>query len=1143
LCGASLGAFLLLNFGISSAHAQGLHEKIVFSIKPMKLDEALRALAVQSGVQIIFPPDVVEGYEATDLSGSYTVFDALEIMLSESGLEFSFTDADFIAVKSNQLGTVKKGERGDSDEIDKTAKFAGGQNAIGQKGSSYEGGISGRVVSAATGKPLSGASISISSLGITVFSDEDGQYVFRAIPPGDYSIRISLFGHSAEEYPIRVDEGDVEELPIEFGRQSVDVIIVTGIRSAYNNSVNTHRSVDNVVSILAADLSGQFPDDTIAEALRRSPGVSFERAERGGEGEFVSIRGFDAAFNFVTVNGMAAPTTGLGENRRVPLDSYQADSISRIVVYKTLLPHQPSEGIGGIVDIVTVAPLDASDREISMTMEGRYTGFNDRVGFLASGQYIDRVGADDNIGIFASATFRRRLLRTYQFDVLGSILPASLPISGDGTPISELTDLGPEKIDASELSQIEDIRFNVFDDRRDTLTATAGVAWRIGERTEINVTSIFNRRDINTTRSTLSFEQADAYVDTNVSTGEFIDPDTQQFFFSGVAPFVRYRAEVEDESRKTFITSLSAKTELSKLELRYGGGVAIGRDSRPISTEIDFSTSDLSDPALAALPVIAPTDSQFITFDLSNPDVPAPQLTDAGFTLLAEPQNFGFRDIFVHSRQVRDNRYSAFVDAQFQLDSGPLQSARFGIQFSQANRMETRDVIYDGDNIDAGGVFSGNNEFSPVDANLLTGSSITLDKIGNPVPDFEGIFETDRMGVLAFRDRLLETVPGSGFEVDSTFIESNERTYAGFTSLNFEFTPKFHLTGGVRVEQHVGEFRSSQALFIDGLGVNFAMRADPVRGSRRRTTEILPRMIASYRPYDEWLIKAGMFESIARPRYDTISRAGIIKIDLDSGVASIKAGEPSTPNIRARNFDFSVQYFGVGNSYFEINAFYKSISNFRISNGGDSKGIFEAGSIEDLDGRLPENFAQFGIDLSSVTDIEIRRPITGVRAEAYGVDISYLHQFADLPGGWDGLGIRGSVGVQKTDFILDNGEGPARSSEFINAPVIAGTVGLWYQKYGVNAYAIYSYQSRQLNSVESIFPDEFVQSYSALDFRLEYQLNATSASKHSIYLAVSDVLDNGVKPTTQETIGRSQRLLDDIEFNGREIRFGVQASF
>jgi hypothetical protein len=71
-----------------------------FKIDSQPLGSALQQFAEQSGIQIIFFSQVTEGLQAPALNGSYTVSDALEILLSGSRLIFRVINPKTIEIFS-----------------------------------------------------------------------------------------------------------------------------------------------------------------------------------------------------------------------------------------------------------------------------------------------------------------------------------------------------------------------------------------------------------------------------------------------------------------------------------------------------------------------------------------------------------------------------------------------------------------------------------------------------------------------------------------------------------------------------------------------------------------------------------------------------------------------------------------------------------------------------------------------------------------------------------------------------------------------------------------------------------------------------------------------------------------------------------
>ena len=99
----------------------------------------------------------------------------------------------------------------------------------------------------------------------------------------------------AQQTPANADESDVE------------VINVTGIRSALSKSASIKQESSGVVDAISAEDIGKLPDTNLAESLQRISGVSIDRANN--EGNKVTVRGFGPDFNLVTLNGRQMPNS------------------------------------------------------------------------------------------------------------------------------------------------------------------------------------------------------------------------------------------------------------------------------------------------------------------------------------------------------------------------------------------------------------------------------------------------------------------------------------------------------------------------------------------------------------------------------------------------------------------------------------------------------------------------------------------------------------------------------------------------------------------------------------------------------------------------------------------------------------------
>ena len=82
---------------------------------------------------------------------------------------------------------------------------------------------------------------------------------------------------------------------VAFAEDSIEEIVVTAksIKASTQSSIDAKRMADNVADVISADAVGRFPDQNLADALGRVPGISIERDQ--GQARYISFRGSPSA--------------------------------------------------------------------------------------------------------------------------------------------------------------------------------------------------------------------------------------------------------------------------------------------------------------------------------------------------------------------------------------------------------------------------------------------------------------------------------------------------------------------------------------------------------------------------------------------------------------------------------------------------------------------------------------------------------------------------------------------------------------------------------------------------------------------------------------------------------------------------------
>src|SRR5450631_2043244 len=185
-------------------------------------------------------------------------------------------------------------------------------------------------------------------------------------------------------------------------------IVVTGIRSSITTARAIKRDSQGIVDAIAPEDIGKLPDTNLAESLQRITGVSIDRS--GGEGEFITIRGFGPEFNTVLLNGrqMATatdPTQASG--RAFSFDVLASELVSGVQVYKSSTARLQSGGVGSTVNIKTARPFDYSGFKFSGSADMNHDENTGKSAPDAS-FLISDLFADGKFGALLSGSYQKR---------------------------------------------------------------------------------------------------------------------------------------------------------------------------------------------------------------------------------------------------------------------------------------------------------------------------------------------------------------------------------------------------------------------------------------------------------------------------------------------------------------------------------------------------------------------------------------------------------------------------------------------------------------------------------------------------------------------------------------------------------------
>ena len=188
-----------------------------------------------------------------------------------------------------------------------------------------------------------------------------------------------------------------------------DEVVVTGIRKALESSVDLKRNAKGIVDSISAEDMGKFPDTNLAESLQRVTGVSIDRNQNSGEGQSVTVRGFGADYNLVTLNGRMMPTSTLGDFASAPstrsfnFGDLAPEAVAGVDIYKTSKASVASGGMGSTINISTSRPLDALGFNATAAVKGIDDQSSEESYETETSVLISNTFLDDRIGIALTA--------------------------------------------------------------------------------------------------------------------------------------------------------------------------------------------------------------------------------------------------------------------------------------------------------------------------------------------------------------------------------------------------------------------------------------------------------------------------------------------------------------------------------------------------------------------------------------------------------------------------------------------------------------------------------------------------------------------------------------------------------------------
>ena len=240
--------------------------------------------------------------------------------------------------------------------------------------------------------------------------------------------RVALFLGTAALPLVPVHAQDESGSQKDSPPENAIIVTATPIGDGIDAALRTKREATNVLDVISSDTIGRFPDQNLADALNRLPGVAVERDQ--GQARFVNFRGAPFRFTAIAFDGIDIPGA---QNGRIPrFDSFPATIVSAVEANKAITPDMPGEAVSGFINMRTFDPFRRDGIHVSVEggygvqelgdgdvwrYNGRLSYSNENFGFVVFGSHNSRDQITDNRefdvidGAFQTVEFRNYLVK------------------------------------------------------------------------------------------------------------------------------------------------------------------------------------------------------------------------------------------------------------------------------------------------------------------------------------------------------------------------------------------------------------------------------------------------------------------------------------------------------------------------------------------------------------------------------------------------------------------------------------------------------------------------------------------------------------------------------------------------------------
>lgn len=934
---------------------------------------------------------------------------------------------------------------------------------------------------------------------------------------------VALAAQAAEPQPAgpaRAAEPEPEPQPI----------VVTGLRGSLDNARSIKRASSGIVDAISTKDIGKLPDANLAESLQRVSGVSIDRS--GGEGAFITVRGFGPEFNTVLINGrqIATPTDpSQASGRAFSFDTLASELVSGVEVYKSATAVYQSGGVGSTVNIKIARPFDYKERKIAASFDVNYDQNSRKAAPDATFLFADTF-ADGKLGLLVSGTYQRRytLLKQAQTDgwLVNPAVPAAEVNGGNGT-VSSSNPAGnifvPQNFDTK-----------VTREDRERIGGTIVLQYRPSDDVTVTADALYSKFT-NTTdaRSYGHWFTASNLTDVTTDANGTVTDMTQA---TGIA--TDFHDKKFDKRTNTREFGLNVEWNVSpNLTARIDGTYSLAKQDPNGGRQaylsllgyLTGSSRYQSDGSI--LPYQTETLPTF-----ANPTSPCGSaVTDSGRP--ADPNVVGAGQplcqhvMLLRGYGTRDEVYQGRADLAYKGDSDVgLVNANLGFYYS---RDQKRTSLFSND---------GGTGCTTCGYNLPSPPGVTISTYNAGSGFLSGISGSQRLPTqwLTFSGPALfdaitqqqrATNPNFTFApplVNDTIV--TERVLGAYLETEFKGEvagSPISIVGGVRFEDtqtNVNGLATAYTALVrlanDQTQYGSASSGTTRTVGKTHYLDILPNVALKWQVTDKFTVRFAASQTITRPTLEQLSPVTTL-VTLRPGNFAASRGNPDLKPFKSNNLDISLEYYYAPGSYVSVGAYLKNVNNFIVLNQ-------TTGTVADANGG-----ALIDPGTGQPAQFTVTAPVNGQDATVRGIEAAWQYSIGDTGFGFQVNGTLVGSNRKLDPRNLANKFALTGLSNSANAV-------LFYDKNGIEARIAYNWRD---NFLQYLAPPPLngagqavtqVRPYSQVDASVNYHITP----QFSVFGEVANLTNSR---TLKYAYYPNQFLY--AEDTGRRFKLGARVNF